>query len=977
MNIRLLLLVSLFLSSLLIAEPPEKVSRIKIFIPDRTALHTVWSSGIDYCGMSGKVGDWMEFVVGRFEREKLLEMGVAFEVVIDDMAKFEESKLPKEPVNALGFGYGSMGGFYTYAEVGQQLDSMRYLYPSLITEKVSMGTTIEGRPMWFVKISDNAGTEEPTEPEVLYTALHHAREPQGMMTVMYYMWWLLQNYGTNNEASYLVNNRQMYFIPVMNADGYVYNQTTNPSGGGMWRKNRRNNGGSYGVDPNRNYGPFYMWNASNGGSSTDPNSDTYRGTSPFSEPENAAIDVFMRAHNFKSAFNYHTYSDLLIFPWGYLSRESGDSLIFRDWSYEMIADNHYTSGTDLQTVNYSTRGNSDDYMFGDTSLGKPSTYTMTPEVGTTGFWPSQGEIFPLAIENLRQNKALSYLAGAYPNLISTNIVDAGGNGFIERGENFLLQLQIKNRGRGVAQSLSVNVVSSNPSIQFASPTILVDSISALTTSTVTFDGNIVGTAITGVPFQLFVTQSDAAGYLKMDTVKMFLGTPTIFLADSASSGTGNWTTGTGWGVTTTSHSSPNAFTDSPSGNYSASANNALTLNSQINLSGYQYAQLKFWTKWAIEPTWDFATVEISTNNGSSWSSLRTKLSHSGSGRSTPQPASAWGFESWTPGLTWIEQDVDLSSYSGSQIKIRFRLAADGGDQRDGFYVDDIRLFGWNPNYDTAAASTPALNYPPNDSINIPRKPTLRWYSSSAALSYRLQVASDVNFNSIVFDDSTLTDTVKMLPSLSYSTQYWWRVWAKNNVGASDFTDAWSFTTIVAPPALPTLAFPEHGQQYIPLTTTLLWNPSTGATSYIVQLATDSNFTVLLVDDSTQVDTSKEVSGLILDTDYFWRVKGVNIGGTSLFSERRMFTTLGAPPVTTALVEPENNSEYLPSTLQLFWSSAIGATRYHLQLETDTSFTSPEYDDSTIIQISTTVGPLGDEVTYFWRVRSMNDFGASD
>jgi murein tripeptide amidase MpaA len=67
------------------------------------------------------------------------------------------------------------------------------------------------------------------------------------------MWYLLENYGTNDEVTYLVNNHQLYFVPCINPDGYVYNQTTNPNGGGMWRKNRRNNGGGvYGVDLNQN-----------------------------------------------------------------------------------------------------------------------------------------------------------------------------------------------------------------------------------------------------------------------------------------------------------------------------------------------------------------------------------------------------------------------------------------------------------------------------------------------------------------------------------------------------------------------------------------------------------------------------------------------------------------------------------------------------------------------------------------------------
>ena len=176
---------------------------------------------------------------------------------------------------------------YTFDEVLIELDSMRLLYPSLISAKQSIGTSIEGKDIWIVRISDNPDVDEQ-EPEVLYTALHHAREPQSMMTLMYFMYYLLENYGTDPEATFLVENRELYFVPVLNVDGYLYNQQTNPNGGGFWRKNRHNNGdGSFGVDLNRNYG--YQWGYDNTGSSPNPSNNTYRGTAPFSEPETQAI----------------------------------------------------------------------------------------------------------------------------------------------------------------------------------------------------------------------------------------------------------------------------------------------------------------------------------------------------------------------------------------------------------------------------------------------------------------------------------------------------------------------------------------------------------------------------------------------------------------------------------------------------------------------------------------------------------------
>ena len=99
----------------------------------------------------------------------------------------------------------------------------------------------------MVKISDNADTDED-EPEALFDGVHHAREPGTYTAMLYAMWYMLENYGTDAEATYLINNRELYFVPVVNVDGFLHNQQNSPSGGGMWRLNRRDNGdGSIGI----------------------------------------------------------------------------------------------------------------------------------------------------------------------------------------------------------------------------------------------------------------------------------------------------------------------------------------------------------------------------------------------------------------------------------------------------------------------------------------------------------------------------------------------------------------------------------------------------------------------------------------------------------------------------------------------------------------------------------------------------------
>ena len=191
-----------------------------------------------------------------------------------------------------------------------------------------------------------------TEPEVLYTAVHHAREPESMSQLIYYMWYLLENYSADSTVRNLVNTTEMYFVPCVNRTDTFTMESTNPLGGGMWRKNRRDNlDGEFGVDLNRNYGE--QWGLDNIGSSPLTSDGTYRGTSGFSEPETQAMKNFTNNHEFKLALNYHTYGNFHIVPWGY-----GYQFLYSGFhSVRFLCSvitkyNHFLVGTPNQTVNY-------------------------------------------------------------------------------------------------------------------------------------------------------------------------------------------------------------------------------------------------------------------------------------------------------------------------------------------------------------------------------------------------------------------------------------------------------------------------------------------------------------------------------------------------------------------------------------------------------------------------------------------------
>ena len=683
----------------------QNYKQVKIYIQSLQDVEELQNAGLEFDHPNVTKDNAIIVLIDDDDFQKLQMTNFSYEVQIDDwfdyyskQPKLTESEKAsfiqqsKDNYGVEGFGFGSMGGFYTLAEVISKIDSMRLLYPNLITTKVSIGNSVESRPIYMVKISDNADIDE-NEPELLYTALHHAREPQSMMQMIYFMYYLLENYNTNPSVQYIVNNREMYFIPVLNPDGYEYNRTTNPGGGGMWRKNRKNNGSSYGVDLNRNYGPTAYWNAPNGGSSTDPSSDTYRGTAPFSEPETTNLKNFLTTRYFKNALNYHTYSNLLIYPYGALEQETPDSVIFREFARDITAYNGYTYGTDQQTVGYSTRGNSDDYFYdGDTVLNHGKIFAMTPEVGSTGFWPSQPEIFPLAIENVLPNLYYAYVAGDYVSAINPYFSQQ----FFNPGDNVDLVIpQLKNKGLSDASNISLSLSSDNPLVTITSGPVNVGNISARTTvnNNQNLSFTIGSTMPADVNVKMLLTISTSGTPMFTDTLSFITGTPIMVFADTTNDPLLLWNiTSTPvlpkWEATNLSfHSSPTSFTDSKTGNYSSNATVTMSLKNAIDLSANEHPRLSFWTKFDIESGWDYGQVEVSTNNGASFVPLTGSNTTLGSGSFQPNGEPLYdGIQT-----NWVNEIMDLTNYNTSQVKLKFELKTDGSMVQDGWFVDDISV----------------------------------------------------------------------------------------------------------------------------------------------------------------------------------------------------------------------------------------------------------------------------------------------
>jgi hypothetical protein len=183
--------------------------------------------------------------------------------------------------------------------------------------------------------------------------------------------------------------------------------------------------------------------------------------------------------------------------------------------------------------------------------------------------------------------------------------------------------------------------------------------------------------------------------------------------------------------------------------------------------------------------------------------------------------------------------------------------------------------------------------------------------------------------------------------------------------------------LVIAPITPTLSSPGDAATGVPVSTTLTWNPVTGATTYHVQVSSAQSFAAILVDDSTLTTTSKTIGLLSNNTTYYWRVSASNAGGTSAYSPTRSFTTIVALPASPTLAAPADSAINLPLNTTVSWNAVTGATMYHLQVSTSSSFSTDIVDDTTLTDPTKAIGPLSLASTYYWKVRAKNagGFGA--
>lgn len=747
--------IALMLSAHTIAQDTV-YSKVKIFINNPSEIERLVELGIDLDHPEFEKDNSISLFLNAWEMNMLSEQQFNYKVIIPDFREFyatlvqndqgQIATMQRSASVADGFDLGSMGGFYTFSEVEGKLDEMFQNYPNLVTSKVSIGTTLEGRPIWMVKISDNPTIDEP-EPAVYFDGLHHAREPLSMATCINFMFWLLENYDSDPSVQFLVNSRELYFVPVVNPDGYVYNEQTDPNGGGLWRKNRRPDpGGCVGVDLNRNYA--FGYNNNGNCSSGDPCSGTYRGPSAFSEPETTAVSNFMNQVAPNTGFSIHSTAGSYLMPYGFDTSPPAFE-IYSEWASSFLDGNDYPYGVTFQMLGYTSCGTTRDYMHSE------GIYGWTPEIDGDGFWPTPSTIFDLVGENVRPMYYQSFIAGGYLDVQShTQIGDALPGG------SFDLVVEIKNVGVGAsAEIVSVILEASVPEVMVPTAssygTVAARSKkdNAANPFTISIDPSFTGTSF------LITASTYQDGVLnEVKEIPILVGNATPLFTDDAENGSASWNAsgnGISWGqVADDSYSGDFSFGDSDGGNAENNSLNYFELSQSFDFTQTITPVVSFATKWSLEGP-DYAAFQISTDVGTTWVDL----------------------QEFNENNDWTNLVFVLDDYKNfTDVRFRFKMFTDNSLPADGFYFDDFRLMDYD---------TDILGYDPveNSAIRVYPNP----FNSEISISMPAGVDyADYKFS--LFDlagRQIQTDLIKSSNTVILSTPlsagiYFLKVYDKHN-----------------------------------------------------------------------------------------------------------------------------------------------------------------------------------------------------
>jgi len=335
---------------------------------------------------------------------------------------------------------------------------------------------------------------------------------------------------------------------------------------------------------------------------------------------------------------------------------------------------------------------------------------------------------------------------------------------------------------------------------------------------------------------------------------------------------------------------------------------------------------------------------------------------------------------WTsvPGATayrlsvYGEPEVDTFSYTVDGILDTSYTMPAGILSNSYYYFWDVVAYesggdGLYPysNSFTTIAPPPVLISPTDGSTAVPPGVSLLWHAASAAIQYQVQIDDDAGFGSPAAQSSQ-TDTAFAVPAgaLSPFTTYHWRVRYQEPGGWTEWSDVWSFRTIVQPPSL---ISPADSATGVPVQPLFEWTVSPSATSYRIQIADSPVFQTPFADVTGLTAAQYQLNASLNEySEYYWRVAAMDPGGTTSWSQTGRFRTIVPPP---ALLSPPDGSTGQSIPLLLSWNALPDADAYRVQLsivpDFSTLFADVQQTDSSLL-----IDGIPPYTVMYWRVAAV-------
>lgn len=578
-----------------------------------------------------------------------------------------------------------MHQYYSIAEFQAFMQTTAAAYPE-ICELQQFGSSVQNRPLYFMKISDNVSQNE-AEPEVKLVGSIHGDETVGFVMLTRLIQLLTEQYATDPRIANIVNNTEIWIAPLMNPDGYANGERYNAAG----------------VDLNRNF-PM-------------PNGVTNPDGNP-TATENLAMIDFSNQHNFCIGINFHGGALVINYPWDYSHVLTPDDAMIRELSLTysrnnspMFNSNEFPQGITNGAAWYVITGSMQDWNYAFTSnielTAEISTVKWPPASTLDGYWNdnresilaflefaqkgikgtvanAQGPI-PATIKILQTGKNIANdtTLGDYHRVLMpgtyTVVVSAAGHIPESREvvvptvghsvQNFLLE---------PAQIMSVSgIVRDSDGFPVGNAAISLNTDPEITTvsgadGTFSIPQVLEGDYLISVTATTYATYQSQLNLRQSDPeFRIAIMLNESLFAEDFETDLEAWNVASPWARIQLDGSW--VLTDSPNGNYNNNANRSIRLQNPVSLQNIDFPSLSFMAKWDLEAGYDYVYVEGSTN-GSEWNQI---------GSFTGQQS------------TWINQTFALNAFTGQDFYLRFRIRSDWSQTADGIYIDDIYISGRN------------------------------------------------------------------------------------------------------------------------------------------------------------------------------------------------------------------------------------------------------------------------------------------